>query len=236
MSWSPLDLPHLDFLPGLLGALVAGSLVGIERGHRGQPAGFRTHALLALTSAMLMLGAAHQFQWMNLAAPESVVRIDPVRMAHGILTGVGFLCGGVIFREGFSIHGLTTAASLWTTSALGVLFGMGDWALAISGTLAALVVLGLFRYVDNWLPQQQLAEINIRYKRDGAPTAAEVRKRLRDLGLHPSPVSNRLTKKGLLLEHGARVRCNSLKEIDALAMALGSDKHVVEFEILPRTH
>lgn len=236
MDWPPADLLNLDFLPGLIGALIAGSLVGIERGHRGQPAGFRTHALLALASSMLMLGAGHQFQWMVEAAPEGVVRIDPVRMAHGILTGVGFLCGGVIFREGFSVHGLTTAASLWTTSALGVLFGMGVWGLAITGTVLTLIVLGLFRYVDNWLPQQQVAEISIRYKRADAPTASEVRQMLRSLGLHPSPVSNRLTKKGLLLEHGARVRCNSLKEIDALATSLGADKHVVEFEILPRTH
>lgn len=236
MPWPPADLLSLDYLPGLLGALVAGSLVGIERGHRGQPAGFRTHALLALASAMLMLGAAHQFQWMNLATPESVVRIDPVRMAHGVLTGVGFLCGGVIFREGFSVHGLTTAASLWTTSALGVLYGMGVWGLAIAGTVATLVILGLFRYVDNWLPQQQVAEISIRYRREGAPDAAQIRQKLRDLGLHPSPVSNRLTKKGLLLEHGARVRCNSLKEIDALAAALSADDQVVEFEIQPRTH
>lgn len=230
------DLFNLDFLPGLIGALVAGSLVGIERGHRGQPAGFRTHALLALASAMLMLGAGHQFQWMQMAAPESVVRIDPVRMAHGILTGVGFLCGGVIFREGFSVHGLTTAASLWTTSALGVLYGMGVWGLAISGTLGALIVLGLFRYVDNWLPQQQVAEVSISYQRDGAPDAAEVRQRLRDLGLKTSPVSNRTTKKGALIEHGTRVRANSLKEIDALAAALREDRQVVEFEIQPRTH
>lgn len=236
MSWPPADLLNFDFLPGLIGALIAGSLVGIERGHRGQPAGFRTHALLSLTSAMLMLGAAHQFQWMSLAAPETVVRIDPVRMAHGILTGVGFLCGGVIFREGFSVHGLTTAASLWTSSALGVLFGMGAWGLAIAGTIGTLVILGLFRYVDNWLPQQQVAEVSISYQRDGAPDAAEVRRRLRDLGLKPSPVSNRTTKKGALIEHGARVRANSLKEIDALTAALREDKTVVEFEIQPRTH
>jgi putative Mg2+ transporter-C (MgtC) family protein len=236
MAWPPAEFLTLDFLPGLLGALVAGSLVGIERGHRGQPAGFRTHALLAVTSAMLMLGAGHQYEWMNLAAPETVVRIDPVRMAHGILTGVGFLCGGVIFREGFSVHGLTTAASLWTTSALGVLFGMGVWSLAIGGTIVTLAILGLFRMVDTWLPQQQVAEITIRYKREGAPDAKAIRAMLRGLGLHPSPVSNRLTKKGALLEHGVRVRAGSLKQIDALALALRDDAHVVEFEILPRTH
>ena len=81
-------------------------------------AGFRTHTLVALASAILMLAAQHQVEWASSTTPEEILRIDPVRMAHGILTGVGFLCGGVIFKEGLSVHGLTTAASLWITSAL----------------------------------------------------------------------------------------------------------------------
>ena len=230
MAW----LSPSDFLP-ILGALIAGAVIGFEREYRARPAGLRTHMLVSLASALLMLAAVHQVRWMS-DTPGDILRIDPVRMAHGILTGVGFLCGGVIFREGFSVHGLTTAASLWTTSALGVLFGMGVWSLAIGGTIVTLAILGLFRMVDTWLPQQQVAEITIRYKREGAPDAKAIRAMLRGLGLHPSPVSNRLTKKGALLEHGVRVRANSLKQIDALALALRDDAHVVEFEILPRTH
>jgi len=236
MDWTKVLLFNPEYYLPLFGALLAGSLVGIERGHRGQPAGFRTHALLALASSMLMVGANHQVDWISAKAPLEVIRIDPVRMAHGILTGVGFLCGGVIFREGFTVHGLTTAASLWITSALGVLFGMGFWSVAIGGTALTLIVLSVFRVVDGWLPQQQVAEVTIRYKRDGAPDAVEVRQRLKDLKLDPSPFSNRLIKKGLLIEHGATVRCRSLKEVDALAAILREDKKVVEFEILPRNH
>jgi putative Mg2+ transporter-C (MgtC) family protein len=236
MDWTQVLLFKPQYFMPLVGALLAGSLVGIERGHRGQPAGFRTHALLALTAAMLMVGANHQYAWINAVAPETVVRIDPVRMAHGILTGVGFLCGGVIFREGFSVHGLTTAASLWTTSALGVMFGMGMWSVAIGGTGLALIVLAVLRTVDGWLPQQQVAEVIIRYKREGAPDAVEIRDRLRALKLEPSPFSNRLIKKGVMIEHGATIRCASLAHIDALAHALREDKKVVEFEILPRNH
>ncbi len=236
MDWTQALLFKPEYFLPLLGALLAGSLVGIERGHRGQPAGFRTHALLALTAAMLMVGANHQYEWINAATPESVVRIDPVRMAHGILTGVGFLCGGVIFREGFSVHGLTTAASLWTTSALGVMFGMGMWSVAVGGTVLSLIVLAVLRTVDGWLPQQQVAEVTIRYKREGAPDAVEIRERLKSLKLDPSPFSNRLIKKGVLIEHGVTIRCASLGHIDALAHVLREDKKVVEFEILPRNH
>ncbi|ATQ41416.1 MgtC/SapB family protein [Caulobacter mirabilis] len=236
MDWTHALIFKPDYFLPLLGAMVAGSLVGIERGHRGQPAGFRTHALLAVASALLMVGANHQVDWITSEAPLAVIRIDPVRMAHGILTGVGFLCGGVIFREGFTVHGLTTATSLWTTSALGVLFGMGFWSVAITGTAATLFILAVLRIVDRWLPQQQVAEVIIRYKRDGAPDAAQVRDQLRTLKLEPSPFSNRLTKKGLLIEHGATVRAPSLAQIDALAALLRADRKVVEFEILPRTH
>src|SRR5688572_18056146 len=109
----------------IVAAVVAGGLIGLEREFGGHAAGLRTHTLVALASALLMLLAVHQLSWLTADTPYEVIRIDPVRMAHGILTGIGFLCGGVIFRAGLSVHGLTTAASLWVTSALGTLYGVG---------------------------------------------------------------------------------------------------------------
>jgi len=233
--FSPDALDPQYFLP-LFGALAAGSLIGIERGHRGQPAGLRTHALLALTSALLMVAANHQMAWISQSTPADVVRIDPARMAHGILTGIGFLGGGVIFREGFTVHGLTTAASIWMTSALGILFGMGFWSVAIGGTILALAVLAAFRLFDSILPQQGVAEVVIRYRRDGAPDAAQVRQQLAELGLQPAPFTARLIKKGQLIEHAATVRGRSLAHIDRLAAELHADSKVIEFEILPRNN
>src|SRR3712207_8238763 len=101
-------------------------------------------------------------------ASRDVVRIDPVRMAHGVLTGIGFLCGGVIFREGFSVHGMTTAASLWMTSALGVLYGVGFYELAIPGTVLTMAVVAGFRGIDDHLPQRQIGDLRVRYRRDNA--------------------------------------------------------------------
>lgn len=225
-----------EFYLPLLGALIAGSLIGVERGHRGQPAGFRTHALLCLTSAMLMVAANHQLAWTGPNTPHDVIRIDPVRMSHGILTGVGFLGGGVIFREGFTVHGLTTAASIWVTSALGILYGVGFWSVAIAGTILALLILSVFRLLDRLLPQQALAEITIRYKRDSAPDTAELRRQILELGLDPAPFSHRLMKKGLLIEHGATVRADNRAKMDKLAAMLRDNAQVVEFEIAPRNH
>lgn len=236
MDWSDIRLFEARYWLPPVAALIAGGLVGIERGHSGKPAGFRTHALISLASALLMLAAHHQVEWIWDVANEDIVRIDPVRMAHGILTGVGFLCGGVIFREGFSVHGLTTAASLWITSALGTLYGMGFWSVAIAGTLLTLFTLRILHLIDRRLPQKQVAEITVRYRRDQAPDIKALRARLESFHLTPSPFRNRLIKKGEMIEHGATISGVSMDQIDRLAVALRDDPGVIEFEIIPRNN
>ena len=106
-------------LARILGALAIGALIGLERSFHGRPAGFRTHALVCVASALLMLVTVYQNEWMTQLALEAI-RTDPTRMAQGIMTGIGFLGAGVIFKEGLSIRGLTTAASIWVTAAIGI--------------------------------------------------------------------------------------------------------------------
>src|SRR5689334_23230708 len=94
-------------------AWLAGGLIGIERNFHGR-AGFRTHSLVALGAAAAILVGSGDASAMS-------------RMGQGVITGVGFLGAGVIFKEGVSIQGLTTAASVWATAAIGLLFGEGDY-------------------------------------------------------------------------------------------------------------
>ncbi len=108
----------------LLLALAAGSVIGIERSLHGRPAGFRTHALVCLASSLLMLLPVLEARWVPQGAGDSV-RLDPTRMAQGIMTGIGFLGAGVIFKDGLTVRGLTTAASIWITAAIGVMIGSG---------------------------------------------------------------------------------------------------------------
>src|SRR6266705_303282 len=103
----------------VLAAVLVGAAIGFERTFHGRPAGFRTHSLVCLASSLLMLVTVYQNQWMTVV-PLNAIRTDPTRMAQGIMTGIGFLCAGVIFREGLTVHGLTTAASIWITAAVGV--------------------------------------------------------------------------------------------------------------------
>ena len=230
----------MDFLaalpidgPPVLGAAVAGGLIGLEREMRGHPAGLRTHMLVCVAATLLMLAAGHPLTWTPGATPE-MIRVDPVRMSHGILTGIGFLCGGVIFRHGLTVRGLTTAASLWTTSALGVLFGVGAWELAIGGSTLALVILAAFRWLDRVLPQMVVVDVAVRYRRDGVIPRDRFVGLLKDLGLRPGGISTKLLKDGGQLELGTTLRAPKGDGIDSLADRLAADPQVSGFEIEPR--
>lgn len=228
--WSDLVSPYV--LP-IVGSVVAGGLIGLEREYRGRPAGLRTHILVALASALLMLAAVHQVHWLS-DTPHDVIRIDPVRMAHGVLTGIGFLCGGVIFRQGLNVHGLTTAASLWITSALGTLYGVGFFGLAVTGTVATLLVLAAFRWFDRRVPQVQILDVAIRYRRETAAPEAEFRGLMEALKLRSAPISHRLIDGGQVVELASTLRGHDEGLPRALAERLCADPRVVEFEVKPR--
>src|ERR1044071_884751 len=138
---------ELVILGRLAGALLIGGVIGFERTFHGRPAGFRTHALVCIASAVLMLVTVYQADWMT-AAPLDTIRTDPTRMAQGIMTGIGFLGAGVIFKEGLTVRGLPPAASMWVTSAIGILVGVGFYLPAAIGTVATVIVLSLFREIE----------------------------------------------------------------------------------------
>jgi putative Mg2+ transporter-C (MgtC) family protein len=128
------DQGDWELLLRLVLAFVAGALVGVERERRNKPAGLRTHMLVAGGSAMFTLAS------LTMAADAGQGR-DPTRIAAQIVTGVGFLGAGAIFRSGSDIVGLTTAATIWVAAALGVLCGGGNSLLAISATVLSVIVL-----------------------------------------------------------------------------------------------
>lgn len=225
--------PPFDLFLPLLGAVAAGAAIGFEREYHGRPAGLRTHILVSLASALLMLAATHQIDWMA-DTPIDVLRIDPTRMAHGILTGIGFLCGGVIFQQRLSVYGLTTAASLWLTSALGVLYGVGLYALAIPGTLTALLVLTLFQRLNHRMPQQNIADIAVRFRRSDAMDEAQLRAVAAEFHMKGAVILHRLKAGGEVIELAGTFRGPGVLAIDALAKRLAADPRVIEFDLEPR--
>lgn len=158
----------------ILGALLLGLLVGYERSYHGRAAGMRTYGLVCMASAALTVIAGHSEAWYGghavLANGD-----DPTRVIQGIVTGIGFLCAGVIMREGFNISGLTTAASLWTSSVIGILVGVGFYA---SGMLLALLSAVCMMYVtklESWLPSRQAVAITLQFKPEFQPVYGVLR-------------------------------------------------------------
>jgi len=127
-------------LIAMLISTVLGTLVGWER-----QLGLRTHTLVCLGSTMFVLVTKHAVQ--DIGGPS----LDPTRMIHGVITGVGFLGAGSIIRQEGYVAGLTTAASVWMVAAIGVSVGVHAYVLAAIGTGLALVVLEVFRWAEKVL-------------------------------------------------------------------------------------
>jgi putative Mg2+ transporter-C (MgtC) family protein len=145
----PLDI---ELALRLLGAAVLGGAVGLEREVRDQPAGFRTHMLVALGSCLFTLISAYGFGAILAGDPQT--RFDPTRIAAQIVTGIGFLGAGAILRSGMSVRGLTTAASLWVVAAIGLAVGAGAYVLASATTAITLLALLVLRPVRGWLVRE----------------------------------------------------------------------------------
>jgi putative Mg2+ transporter-C (MgtC) family protein len=139
-----LEIPSLTWQEELLRVVVAAALggaVGLERELREREAGFRTHMLVSVGSALFTLVSAYGFHEF-LVHGGNVVRADPTRIAAQIVTGIGFLGAGAIIRQGFSVRGLTTAATLWVVAAIGMASGAGYYSAAVITT--ALVLFSLW--------------------------------------------------------------------------------------------
>ena len=132
-------------------AAALGAAIGLERELGAQAAGLRTHMLVSLGAALF-----------TLAGDVGIFGSDPARVAAQVVTGIGFLGGGAIFREGVGIRGLTTAGSLWVTAAIGLAVGVKQWQAAVASTALALLVLWSFKYVErNLLPGRHAIAVTI---------------------------------------------------------------------------
>jgi putative Mg2+ transporter-C (MgtC) family protein len=136
---------QLDLLLRLTVGLALAAVVGWERELQQMPAGFRTHALVGLGAALFTVISGFAF---------TGVAADPTRIAAQIVTGIGFLGGGVILHHGGTVRGLTTAASLWTVAAIGMAAGAALYVVAVGGTVLAIVALELFDRLEKWLERR----------------------------------------------------------------------------------
>jgi|SRR5665213_2081353 len=143
-----MTLPPHEIALRLVTATVLAGLVGLDRERRRSAAGLRTHALVGMSSCLLMIVSAFGFADI-LGTPG--VGLDPSRIAAQIVTGIGFLGAGTIIAHGDSVRGLTTAASIWSVAAVGIAVGCGMYRAAILGTALALLLLLVLRPIERRL-------------------------------------------------------------------------------------
>ena len=226
-------MPILDFYEmaiRIVVALLAGALIGYERSYRGRPAGFRTHALVCMASAMLMLVTVYEAHWVRTIGEA---RLDPTRMAQGIMTGIGFLGAGVIMREGLSVRGLTTAASIWITAAIGVLAGAGFYFPLVLTVVCTLGVLSLFRLIEVRMPTQAYYHFDVRFAPDATQGEDTVRELVAKHGFTVANFSYRLDGEGRVRRYTTTIASTDRSAAGRLASTLDGHDAVHEYRIAP---
>jgi len=223
---------YLEISFRLVAALAAGGIIGLERSFRGRAAGFRTHALVCIASSLLMLVTVYEHQWF-VAQSGSRVVIDPTRMAQGIMTGIGFLGAGVIVKEGLTVRGLTTAASIWITSAIGILTGIGFYFAAGLGVVLTLGTLSVFRWIEGKMPTELYANFTVRFARDAVMPEALLRDLVRQHGFSVANLNYRLIGETGQFEYRMVMRTLKTDDVRRLSETLNADRAVAEYRISP---
>ena len=152
----------------LFGALILGLIVGYERSYHGRAAGMRTYGLVCMAAAALTVIAGYPSYWFG-GQVNTYLAGDPTRVIQGIVTGIGFLCAGVIMREGLNISGLTTAASIWTCAAIGIMVGVGFYASAMLLTFLSALCMMWISKLESWLPSRPAIAVTLEFQKDFVP-------------------------------------------------------------------
>jgi putative Mg2+ transporter-C (MgtC) family protein len=160
----------------LLGALLLGLLVGYERAYHGRAAGMRTYGMVCMAACALTIIGGYPGFWFGGHGNGALPLADTTRIVQGITTGIGFLCAGVIVRDGLTISGLTTAASIWTSAVTGVLVGVGFYMAAIGLAICSAGIMIYLGRIEAWLPSRHAIAITVRFKPGLVPLESEVRR------------------------------------------------------------
>lgn len=220
-------LTNTEITVRLLLAVLLGGLVGLEREYKNQLAGFRTHIILCVGSALIMLVSIYLAEKV-----EPGGRADPSRIAAQVVSGVGFLGAGAILRLGVSVKGVTTAASLWTMAGIGLAVGSGFYYGAVMATGIILLALAILRKIENLFLLGK-RERNLTMAALDVPGILG----MVESALHSHNVSLiniRISKNGLgnRLEVQATLEIPKGAEISQITASLVSIREILELEIL----
>ena len=213
--------------------VLAGGIIGLERALHGREAGFRTHTLVCVSSGLLMLLMDYQWQLIPQQFMDTI-RTDPTRMAQGIMTGIGFLGAGVIIKEGLTVRGLTTAASIWITAAIGIVIGLGFYEPALYTTIITVITLSMFRWVEAKIPSMKYAQLSVRFLRNNKFTDEDsLRSLISEYNIKSFETAYQLGEEGRVFTYTMTLRTKEMNNFHRLAQRLIDMEDVNEFRIVP---
>lgn len=217
---------QIELLIRIFVAGICGALIGYERKSRLKEAGIRTHFIVALASALMMVISKYGFfDLLNMAENGQDIRLDPSRMASTIITGVGFLGAGAIFIRKNTINGLTTAAGIWATAGVGMAIGTGFYFIGVVSTFIMLVV-QIFLHKKNWftkkIPTSETVKIVVKNESGSLVEINEIlaRKHIELLNIKTEVIEN---GQCLAIEMHIKVPTGSTP-IDVVNIFSGNDK------------
>jgi putative Mg2+ transporter-C (MgtC) family protein len=224
------ELTWPDLVIRMLCTLVAGAIIGYDRGEHGKAAGLRTTVLVCMAAAVAMLQMNYLLPLAGRASDSFVIN-DLMRLPLGILTGVGFIGGGAILRRGSLVVGVTTAATLWYVTVVGLCFGGGQMLLGWLATSVGVVVLWGLRRVESVMSFEQHASLAVTLDQTG-PDEDEIRRRLEAAAITVRNISLRSGSgmRALTLNVSAPRRRRSKAEIPAVLKELSRQTGVTGIE------
>ena len=209
-----------------IAALAAGGALGLERSYHGRAAGLRTYALVSFGSALLVAGGQYE-----LFPPHEAGGVS--RIIQGIVTGIGFLGAGVIIKEGFSLRGLTTAASIWVAAAIGVVMGAGSYWIGVAATAVTLVALTILRRIEDRLPSQTFVHFEVGFRRASTMNEQRLRELIREYGFTISEFAYRLDAASQALEYRGVMWSNAPCRLQELEQGMQALPDVLHFRLSP---
>lgn len=231
--WSKAELvANGVLLLHLVGAAAVGLLLGYERSYHGRAAGMRTYALVCVASTLLTAINGFPAHWYGglTATPAAA---DPTRAIQGIVTGIGFLGAGVIIKDGFTIRGISTAASIWMTAAIGVIIGVGFYGAAISATLLALIAMTVLGKIEKLLPHQTTLQLSLVYPQHQVPSSDEVSECMKAYGFDILDWSYHYSDASKQFHFDLVLQATGAHESAKMARDLSDAKDIVEFRLAP---
>jgi putative Mg2+ transporter-C (MgtC) family protein len=216
-----------DVIARTLAALVAGGAIGLERNYHGRAAGLRTYALVCFGSALLVAAAQYEL----FARGDSGDGVT--RVIQGIVTGIGFLGAGVIVKEGFTVRGLTTAASVWVASAIGVVIGAGSYWTGLEASAVTLIALAFLRRLEDRFPSQSYVHLEVGFERANPMDEDRFRELVRGHGFRLQDLSYQLHQESQILDYRTVIWSSTRSAVRALEQSLLAEPGVVRFRLAP---